>query len=308
MAIPKDRLNQLRRFATAFKEARERSANESDTVMYLVKFFEEVLGYDSLRGEISKELAIKDRYCDLALKVDGAVKLLVEAKAAGLKGLADKHIEQAENYASRAGLCWAVLSNGIEWRLYHLTFNEGEGIVHDLAFEANLVSEVEADPETLWGKLNILSRDAVKKDALEEFWSRKKALSPSAVVRVLFHEDVLAVIRRELNRDAPARLDMEDVFKAVRDVLSKESLTEAGDLGIRKKRKRRRKVQRTDAATGAVVTEEVEEDAPEDDAPAASAPAASALAATALAASAPESPPPDAVAADAVSTQPPAKA
>ena len=33
--------------------------------MYLVKFFEEVLGFDSLKGEISKELAIKDRYCDM---------------------------------------------------------------------------------------------------------------------------------------------------------------------------------------------------------------------------------------------------
>lgn len=91
MAIPKDVLAQLRRFATAFKEARERGANESDTAMFLVKFFEEVLGCDSFKGEISKELAIKDRYCDIALKVDGAVKVLVEAKAASLKSLADKH-------------------------------------------------------------------------------------------------------------------------------------------------------------------------------------------------------------------------
>lgn len=266
MGVPKDVLFQLRRFATAFKDARDRQANESDTVMYLVKFFEEVLGYDSLKGEISKELAIKDRYCDVALKVDGSVKALVEVKAAGLKGLADKHIEQAENYASRAGLRWVVLTNGVEWRLYHLTFNEGEGINHDLAFEANLIGELESDPDGLWSKLGVLSRASMKKDEVEEFWSHKKALSPSAVVKVLFHEDVLAVIRRELNRDAPARLDMDDVFKAVRDVLSKESLAEAGDLGIRKKRKRRRKVQRTDAATGTVVTEEVEDDSPDDDA------------------------------------------
>jgi len=122
---------------------------------------------------------------------------------------------------------------------------------------------VESDPDGLWTKLGILSRAAMKKDEIEEFWSRQKVLSPASVVRVLFHEDVLSIIRRELNREAPARLDMDDVFKAVRDVLSKESLADAGDLGIRKKRKRRRKVQRTDAATGAVVTEEVEEDAPE---------------------------------------------
>jgi hypothetical protein len=251
---------QLSRFATAFREARDRGANESDTVMYLVKFFEDVLGYDSLKGEISKELAIKDRYCDIALKVDGVVRLLVEAKSASLKSLADKHIEQAENYASRAGIPWVLLTNGIEWRLYHLTFNEGEGIAHDIAFELNLLDEIDRDANALWGKLDLLSRASMKKDVLDDFWQQKKVLSAASVVRVLFHEDALRVVRRLLRKDAEAMLDIEDVFTAVRDVISKEALAEAGDLGITKRRKRRRKVQRTDAATGETVTEEVEED------------------------------------------------
>lgn len=265
MAINKDVLVQLKRFATAFREARERGANESDTVMYLVKFLEDVLGYDSLRGEISKELAIKDRYCDLALKVDGEVRILVEAKAAGLKGLTEKHIEQAENYASRGGINWVLLTNGIEWQMFHVTFAEGEGIAHEVAFEANLIEEVESDVDGLWQRLGLLSRTSVKKKELEDYWSERKALSPSSVVKVLFHEDVLALVRRELNRVAPARLDLEDVFKAVRDVLSKEALADAGDLGIMKKRKKRKKVQKTDAATGQTVTEEIDVEGEGDD-------------------------------------------
>ena len=71
MGVEKEVLSKLRKFATAFKEARERGANESDSVMYVVKFFEEVGGYDSLKGEISKEHAISDRYCDIAIKLDG---------------------------------------------------------------------------------------------------------------------------------------------------------------------------------------------------------------------------------------------
>ena len=71
MAIDRATLQLLKKFATAFREARERNANESDTVMYLVKFCEEVFGYDPLRGEISKEVAIRDRYCDMALKIEG---------------------------------------------------------------------------------------------------------------------------------------------------------------------------------------------------------------------------------------------
>ncbi len=140
--IDKPPVGQLKRFAQAFREARERQANESDTVMYLVKFFEDVLGYDSLRGEISKEFQVKDRYCDIALKIDGEVRLLVEAKAASQQSLAERHIEQAENYAARGGIRWVLLTNGIGWRLYHLTFAEGEGIAHDLAFEANILEDV----------------------------------------------------------------------------------------------------------------------------------------------------------------------
>lgn len=272
MSLDKHTANQLDRFATAFREARERGANESDTVMYLVKFFEDVLGYDSLKGEISKELAIKDRYCDIALKVDGAVRVLVEAKAAALKSLADKHIEQAENYASRAGVSWVLLTNGLDWRLYHLTFAEAEGIAHDLAFEATL-PDPGGDAEAFWSNLSLLSRDTVRRDELEAFWAQKKVLSAASVVRVLFHEDVLRDVRRLLRKDAEAMLDIEDVFKAVRDVISKEALAEAGDLGITKRRKRRRRVQQTDAVTGETVTEEVEEDEPPGAESAASAPA-----------------------------------
>jgi len=267
MAIEKAVLNNLRRFATAFREARERGANESDTVMYLIKFCEDVLGYDSLKGEISKELAIKDRYCDVALKVDGAVRVIVEAKAAG-SALHDKHIEQAENYASRAGINWVVLTNTIDWRLYHLTFAEGEGITHELAFEVDLLKQLDADPEAAWSRLSLLTRESVHDDGLGEFWSRKKALSPASIVRALFTQDVLLVLRRELNRDAPARLDLDDVFAAIRDVLSKDALIAAGDLGIRKSRKRRKYARRAaDATPGApsVGPEESGDDAGEDD-------------------------------------------
>jgi len=264
MTIGKDLLQSLTRFATAFREARDRGANESDTVMYLVKFFEDVLGYDSLKGEISKELAIKDRYCDIALKVDGSVRLLVECKAASQKGLVEKHIEQAENYASRSGITWVLRTNAIEWKLYHLTFVENEGIVHDLVFQLNLLEELEENPEAVWEKLSLLSREEVGRDGLEDYWQQKKALSPASVIRALFTQDVLTVIRRELNRGAPARLDLEDIFNAIREVLSKEALMEAGDISVRKTRKRRRLTKtRSEGATSATASEEVDEE--EDD-------------------------------------------
>lgn len=267
MPVEKAVLNLLRKYATAFRDARDRGATESDTVMFLVQFIQEVLKYDSFKGEISKELAIKDKYCDIALKLDGTVRILLEAKAAGLKTLVDKNIEQAENYASKAGIRWVVLTNGIEWRLYHLSWGENEGITHDLAWQANLLDELETDADSLWNKISLVSRSALADGSLDEFWEHKKALSPGSVVRVLFCEDVLTSIRRELNRNAPARLELQDVFNAVREALSKEALLEAGDITMKKKRKKKRKVTKTDTATGQTVTEEVEVD--DDDDPAA---------------------------------------
>jgi hypothetical protein len=158
-----------------------------------------------------------------------------------------------------------ALTNGIEWKLYHLSWAENEGITHDLAWQVNLLDEIEVDAENLWEKLSLLSRSSVASGLLDEYWERKKALSPGSVVRVLFYEEVLTVIRRQLNKNAPARLEMEDVFNAVRDALSKEALLEAGEISMRKKRKKKKKVIKTDPATGQTVTEEQEVE--EDEAP-----------------------------------------
>lgn len=100
----------------------------------------------------------------------------------------------------------------------------------------------------------------MKRKDLDDFWAQKKLLSPASVVRTLLAEPVLTVIRRELNREAAARLDVQDVFNAVRDALSKEALAEAGDLGIHKRKRRRRRVQHKDPVTGQVTEHEVEED------------------------------------------------
>ncbi len=241
MSIDKTTLTKLKRYAQVFKEAGEREANESDTVMYLIKFFEDVLGYDSLAGEISKEVSIKDRYCDFGIKLAGSIRLLVEAKSAGNRNLREKDIEQAENYASRSGIQWVLLTNGLEWRLYHLSFSEGEGIVHDLAFLVRLDDQLDSNAETVWSFLELLARSNVAEETLEGFWSQKKALAPASLVRVLFSEAVLSMIRREINRTAEARLDLEDVFAGVKEVLSKDALLEAGEITISRRRRKRRR-------------------------------------------------------------------
>jgi hypothetical protein len=228
--------------------------------MYLIKFFEDVLGYDSLSGEISKEVSIKDRYCDFGIRISGDYKFLVEVKAAGNKSLREKDIEQAENYGSRMGIKWVLLTNGIEWQLYHLSFSEGEGIAHDLLFNVNLIENVESDPDKVWSCIGLLEKENIKKEILEEFLNNKKALSPQSLIKTLFKEEVLTVIRRELNRSGEVRLDMKDVVGAIKEMLSKDALMEAGELGFKKRRKRKKRTK----VDGTDEQNEIESDSLED--------------------------------------------
>ena len=83
----------LRKFAPTFISARDESLNEADTVLRLCKCFETVFGYDALE-DISREANLKNKFVDICLKIDGKVKILIEAKAASVQ-LRDRHIEQA---------------------------------------------------------------------------------------------------------------------------------------------------------------------------------------------------------------------
>jgi len=260
MNIDKSTTTKLKKYAQVFRDAKDRNVNESDTVMYLVRFFEDVLGYDSLTGEISKEVSIKDRYCDFGIKLKGEFKFLVEVKASSNKALRVKDIEQAENYGSRMGIKWVLLTNGIEWQLYHLSFSESDGIAHDMIFNVNLVENADIDPEKVWNSLGLLEKESIQKGELEDFLSHKKALSPQSLIKTLFMEDVLTVIRRELNRNGEVRLDINDVVSAIKDVLSKDALMAAGDIGYKRRRKRKKRIK----ADGTVEQFEVEAGSTED--------------------------------------------
>jgi hypothetical protein len=48
----------------------------------------------------------------------------IEAKSAATT-LRDRHIDQAESYAAKDNIRWVLLTNGVVWSLYHLTFEEG---------------------------------------------------------------------------------------------------------------------------------------------------------------------------------------
>jgi len=228
----------LKKFTPHFIQARDQGLNEADTVLRLCKFFEEVLGYDGLQ-DISREAQLKHKYIDICIKIDGRIRLLIEIKAANQQ-LRDRHIDQAQSYAAQNNYQWVVLTNGVDWHLYHLTFDEG--IEYERAFTVSLAEK--ADFEQAAQCLSILHKQSIRSGELEEFWEKTAALDSSSIGKALFNEDVLRRIRREIRRETGLLIDPEDLAKAIHEMLSVEAREKIGPLRIRK---RRRPVKKTSA-------------------------------------------------------------
>jgi len=224
----------LKKYLPHLLKAAEDNLNEADTLQRLTKVFEDVLGYDAM-SEISRESSVKDRYVDVALKVEDAVRILVEVKSASTT-LRDRHIEQAQNYAANGNVRWVLLTNGVAWNLYHLTFEEG--IESTLAFSVGLTPDLDDKAVEL---LSLLHRQCVKKGDLDEYWEQRVALSPASIGRALFTEEALKFIRREIRRREGILIDEEDLAQAIHEMLSTEARERIGPLKIRRRRAKREK-------------------------------------------------------------------
>lgn len=219
----------LKRLQPIISSAKSRDVNESDTVTIVVDLLSEMFGYDRY-SEITREYAIRNTFCDLAIKIDGKPCLLIEVKAIGLE-LKDNHIRQAVDYAANEGIEWVGLTNGSVWQVYRVSFEKP--ISHEKIFEVDLISinprkknEVEA--------LYILSREGIRKSALDEYRTQKQVMSRYTFGALLCSEPALAIVRRELKRIAPdTKVSIDDIKNVLvnevikRDVIEGERAEEA---------------------------------------------------------------------------------
>ncbi len=208
-------------------QAKEQNLNEADMVLRLVKFFEDVLGYDPL-NEVSREANMRDKFVDLLLKIDSVPRLIIEVKAPTV-ALRDRQIEQAENYASRNNFQWVLLTNGVEWNLYHLTY--GEGIEYERALQVDLAVD---DLNKAADMLTILHRDSLAHDGLDDYWACQVALSPVSISKALFHEEVLMAVRRNVKKESGRYMEIEVLAEALRTMFSQETRELIGPTKIRR--------------------------------------------------------------------------
>jgi hypothetical protein len=211
----------LKKFQPLLEDARKRDLNESDTVTLVVDVLNEVFGYAKY-GEITSEHSIRSTFCDLAIKLDGELAVLIEVKAIGLD-LKDNYIRQAVDYAANQGCEWVVLTNGVLWQAYQVAFTKP--IEAELVLDLNLLSlnHRKGDDVEL---LALLSREAWQKSRLDDYAIQKQALSRFTIAAVLLCDPCLQVIRRELRRiSRDVRIETSDIEKVLlQDVIKREAL------------------------------------------------------------------------------------
>lgn len=209
----------IKRFQPILALAKTRDVGESDTVTIVTDILADIFGYDKY-SEITSEHAIRGTFCDLATKLDGQLSMLFEVKAIGLD-LKDSHVKQAVDYAANQGTDWVVLTNGITWRVYKITFSKP--IEQELVIEIDFLTMNHKNQKDI-DSLYLFCKEGWIKSVLGEFHSQRQALSKFFLSAVLLSEPILQVVRRELKRLSPdIRIEIDEIKAAlVSDVLKRE--------------------------------------------------------------------------------------
>lgn len=222
----------IRRFQPILVAAKARDVGEADTVTIVKDMLADVFGYDKY-SEVTSEYSIRGTYCDLATKIDGALQALIEVKAIGLD-LKDAHVKQVVDYAANQGVDWVLLTNGLQWRVYHIVFAKpiDQELVVDIDFCAlNHKSQRDLELLYLWCK------EGWVRSVLGEYHTQKQALSRFFLGAIVLSDPIIDVMRRELRRVSPeVKIEPEQIKAVLTNEVLKREVME-GDKAVEARRK-----------------------------------------------------------------------
>jgi hypothetical protein len=243
VTIPKkvsDRLSkEIGKFQRILKTAKDRDVNESDTVTIIVDMLASVFGFDKFL-EITSEQAIRGTFCDLAVKLGGKLKYLIEVKAVGLN-LKDNHLRQAIGYGATHGISWVVLTNGINWEVYKIRFEKP--VDYDLVCTFDFL-ELNRRKQDDQRKVFLLCKEGIEKAVIDEFFDHVQIVNRFMVGAITVSEPVVSIIRRELRKISPnVRASDEEIKNILTTGVLKRDIVEgeAADAALKRVNKQLRK-------------------------------------------------------------------
>lgn len=206
----------LKTFQTIATTQRERDVSEADTVTVVKDILADLLGYDKY-AELTSEQQIRGTYCDLAVRLEGKIRFLIEVKSAGTD-LNSTHLRQAINYGANQGIEWVILTNAVEWRVFRLRF--AQPIEHEEVTGFKL-ADLSPRKEDDLGKLLLLAKEGQANDAMNAFHQNAQVLNRFMIAQMLMSESVVAAIRKEMRRLFP---EVKAEAGSILDILSHEVL------------------------------------------------------------------------------------
>ena len=206
----------VKKFQPILNTAKSRDVNESDTVIIITDMLSDVFGYDKY-SEITSEFTVRSTYCDLAIKIDSKVVFLLEVKAIGLE-LKDTYVKQAVDYAANQGIDFVVLTNGVNWKIYKISFTKP--INQELVFEFDFLNLSHKSSDDI-ERLSLLTKEGWLKSFLYDYHSQKQVLSKFYLSALILSDAVIELIRRELRKMSP---DVKVSSDQIKEVISLEVL------------------------------------------------------------------------------------
>jgi hypothetical protein len=173
---------------------------------------------------------------------------MVELKRVGLD-LAPKHLKQACRYAIDAGCEWVLLTNGREWRLYHVEF--GQPPVTKLVEQWDLLRD---EPEVLAKKFGLMSLRSLKRGVLDTLWERTKILAPTSLLRALLSAESINALRRVLKKETGVPVTADHIVTGLRKMLNETAASVLDDVEVSLPEPKKKKSRTSQKPTGARCT------------------------------------------------------
>ena len=207
--------------------------NETETRKNVNHIFGTVMGYD-IFSHITSEYAISGvgdtLHCDIAVQLNNkeasTPDFLVELKRVNMD-LKPIHLRQAASYAIDIGCEWVLLTNGKEWKLYHISFGKPP--------QTKLVESwhiIEDDFAILAKKFAIIGYKNIRRNGLERLWERTNVLTPQNILKIILSEQSLTSIRRNIRKVTGITVLPEEIVRAVRRMLNESALGEMENIRI----------------------------------------------------------------------------
>ncbi len=187
-----------------------RDANEGDTRLFVTDFLYEALGYDKYT-DLTTEYMVRGDFADYGIRIDKEMIAFIEVKRVATK-LDSRHLKQVEMYAVNEGVEWVVLTNGVHWKIYHIT--GGLPMILDLAIEVDLLGE--ETPQKKADKLFYLTKESLKKRQIDEVWKAKRATSPKAFAQAILSPPVIAALQLALKKQSGHKIEAEEINRLLK--------------------------------------------------------------------------------------------